>query len=351
MIQRLAIGILMMGCYAHAEKKITVKVVHPPSLATAFAGKFVQPGTLTGDCAKEFGDLLFEDMRAHGVAMAGGQSATAAAAPAMVLSIDVSRCEGRPLPAILGEGLPAAHIARTEGWFVAQLRAVDAASGREVASVAVHGHAQKENQSQATAPEWPAASELKSLAVRQGLAEARRMYATWTESRELPFMDGKECHMKQAYDLAKAGDFDGVARLLKGEVESCNPGAKAGMEAWYDLGLAYMQLRNFDGAVMAFEKALPLNGGKLVDGLLDECRKQVAPPKPAPVAPGPPVQTGILMTNDFVIKLIDGNVAEAEVIQMIANQPGRFSLEPADIAKLRAANVPDSVIAAMRDKK
>jgi hypothetical protein len=57
------------------------------------------------------------------------------------------------------------------------------------------------------------------------------------------------------------------------------------------------------------------------------------------------------MTNDFVIKLIDGNVADAEVLKMIANQPGRFSLEPADLARLKAAGVPDSVIAAMRNKK
>jgi hypothetical protein len=57
------------------------------------------------------------------------------------------------------------------------------------------------------------------------------------------------------------------------------------------------------------------------------------------------------MTNDFVIKLIDGNIAEEEVLKMIANQPGRFSLEPADVAKLKAASVPESVIAAMRNKK
>ena len=57
------------------------------------------------------------------------------------------------------------------------------------------------------------------------------------------------------------------------------------------------------------------------------------------------------MTNDFIIKLIDGNVAEDEVLKMIANQPGRFSLEPADLARLKAAGVPDSVIAAMRNKK
>lgn len=108
--------------------------------------------------------------------MGGGADSTPATAPAIVLSIDVSRCEARPQPAMLGEGLPAVHISRTEGWFLAQVRAVDAASGQEVASLAVHGHAQKENQSQTGSPEWPAPSDLKSMALRQGLAEAQRLY-------------------------------------------------------------------------------------------------------------------------------------------------------------------------------
>jgi hypothetical protein len=48
--------------------------------------------------------------------------------------------------------------------------------------------------------------------------------------------------------------------------------------------------------------------------------------------------------------LIDANVAPEEVIKMIANQPCRFSLEPADLARLKAAGAPDAVVAAMRNK-
>jgi|HubBroStandDraft_1064217.scaffolds.fasta_scaffold01166_9 hypothetical protein len=351
-----AVGFLILGGYARAEKRVAFKIAHSPSLAAAFAGRLVTPGRLTGDCAKEFGDLLFEDMRAHGVAAARGADSAAAATPAIVVSIDVSRCEGRPQQPILGEGLPAVHISRTEGWFLAEVRAVDPVNGQELAVVAVHGHAQKENQSQTGSPEWPAPSELKSMALRQGLAEAQRLYATWIENREVPFMDGKECHMKQAYDLAKGGDYDGVVRLLSASTESCAPGSKTALESWYDLGVGYMALRKFDGALMAFEKASELNGGKLVAGLMDECRKEIAAiqarqPKAPPAVQGAPVQTGIVLTNDFIVKLIDGNVAEEEVLKMIANQPGRFSLEPGDLARLKAAGVPDSVITAMRNKK
>jgi hypothetical protein len=355
-ILAVAVGFLIVGCHARAEKKITVKIAHSPSLAGALAGRLVTPGQLTGDCAKEFGGLVFQDMRAHGVAMAGGADSAAAAVLALVLSIDVSRCEARPQPAILGEGLPAVHIARTEGWFLAQVRAVDRASGQEVAAAAVRGHAQKENQSQTSIPEWPAPSELKSMALRQGLAEAQRLYAPWIESREIPFMDSKECHLKQAFDLAKAGDYEALVQLSRANAESCGTGSKAAMEAWYNLGVASLLVRKYDEAVSAFEKASELNGGKLVGGLMDECRKESAAlkarqPKAAPAGQAAAVQTGIVLTNDFIVKLIDGNIAEEEVLKMIANQPARFSLEPGDLARLKAAGVPDSVIAAMRNKK
>ena len=351
-----AVGLLIVGVHARAEKKITFKIAHSPSLAAVLAGRLVTPGPLTGDCAKEFGELVFQDMRAHGLAMTGSGDSAAPAAPAIVLSIDVSRCEARQQPAMLGEGLPAIHIARTEGWFVAQVRAVDSPSGRELAAVAVHGHAQKENQDQTGSPEWPATSEVKPMAMRQGLVEAQRLYASWTESREIPFMDSKECHLKEAFDLAKAGDYAALVKLSRANAESCGTGSKAAMQAWYNLGVACMLMRQYDDAVSAFEKAAELNGGKLVAGLLEECRRESAAamarqPKPAPAVPGVAVQTGMVMTNDLVLKLIDGNIPEAEVLKMIANQPGHFSLDPGDLARLKAAGVPDSVIDAMRNKK
>ncbi|HUE22853.1 MAG TPA: tetratricopeptide repeat protein [Bryobacteraceae bacterium] len=288
--------------------------------------------------------------------MTGGADSAGVAAPAIVLSIDVSRCEARPLHAMTGEGLPAVHISRTEGWLVAQVRAVDAASGQELAAATVHGHAQQENQSQSTVPEWPAPSEVKSIALRQGVAEAQRLYAPWTETREIPFMDSKECHLKQAYDVAKAGDYETLVKLSRANADSCGTGSKAAMEAWYNLGVAYLLVRQYDEAVSAFEKAAEINGGKLVAGLVEECRRESAAlkaqqPKAAPAAPGAVVQTGMVMTNELIVKLIDGNVAEEEVLKMIANQPGRFSVEPGDMAKLKAAGVPDAVITAMRNKK
>jgi tetratricopeptide (TPR) repeat protein len=156
--------------------------------------------------------------------------------------------------------------------------------------------------------------------------------------------------------VARAGDYEVLVHLSRANVDSCEAGSKAAMEAWYNLGVACMLVGKYDDAIAAFERAAQLNGAKLVAGLSDECRKESAAlkarqPKAPPASQAEAVQTGIIMTNDFVIRLIDGNVAEQDVLKMIANQPGRFSLQPGDLARLKAAGVPDSVVAAMRNKK
>ncbi|MGA2131223.1 MAG: tetratricopeptide repeat protein [Bryobacteraceae bacterium] len=348
------IAFLLLAVPAGAEKRITVKLRHSPAMAGAL-GKRVTLGRMSGDCAGEFGRLLLADMHAHGVALDTSDPG-ASLAPAGVLSINVTRCEAHTLQPILGEGLPAMHISRTEGTFLAMVRAVDPADGREQAAVTVRGHAQKENQSQTTAPEYPAPADVKLLALQQGLVEAQHLYMPWIENREVPFADSKDCHLRQAYDAAKEGDYDASLRLSQANVEACGTAAKVSMEAFYNLGVSYMLLGKCDDAISAFQKASELNGAKLVDGLLEECRRESAAiqarqPKAAPAGQTDRGQTGILLTNDFIIRLVDGNIAESDILKMIANQPCRFSLEPADLAKLKAANVPDAVIAAMRDKK
>jgi len=350
----LVVSLLILAAQARAEKRIIIKIKHSPTLAVALE-KRISVGHVSGDCAQEFGDLLLADMRARGVTI-DSSDPNATLVPAAVLSVNVTRCEAHTLQPMLGEGLPAIHISRTEGTFTATVRATDPADGRELAMVTVRGHAQKQNESQTLVPEYPAPADLKSMALHQGLAEAQRLYTPWLENRGIPFPDSKECHLKQAYDAAKSGDYEALLRLSQTNAQACGTESKASMEAFYDLGVAYMLLGRYDEAIAAFEKSTNLNGGNLVDGLLAECRQESAAikarqPKPVPSGESERGQTGIVLTNDFIIRLVDGNIAENEILHMITNQPCRFSLGPADLEKLKAAGVPDAVIAAMRARK
>ena len=347
-------GLLIASGHATAEKRISVKITHSSLLADA-AGVRISLGRVSGDCSREFADLLLQDMHAHEVGLIASNPGASQPVPAAVLSIDVTRCEAHNLAPILGSGLPAMHISRTEGFFAASIRAADPASGRELAAATVHGHAQKENESQTLAPEYPAPAEVKLLAVRHGLTDAARLYTPWIETREVPFADGNQCHLKQAAEAAKSGDYEALVRQSQANAEACAAGSKPAMEAWYNLGVASMLVRRYSDAIAAFEKAAQLKGAKLVGGLLAECRQEAAilearRPKPIPAAPAQPGQTGVVMTNDFVMQLVNGNVAEAEILKMIASQPCRFSLDPAGLERLKAAGVPASVVAAMRNK-
>ena len=62
------------------------------------------------------------------------------------------------------------------------------------------------------------------------------------------------------------------------------------MEAWYNLGVACFLVHQYDEAVSAFEKAAELNGGKLVAGLMEECRRESGRGEGPAAEAAPPVQ-------------------------------------------------------------
>jgi hypothetical protein len=76
-----------------------------------------------------------------------------------------------------------------------------------------------------------------------------------------------------------------------------------------------------------------------------------APPpaaKPAAKASEPPGEPPL--DNDAVVKMILGGLKEDTVVRVIEARPGRYLLAPDALVALRAAGVPQSVIAAMSAK-
>ena len=179
------------------------------------------------------------------------------------------------------------------------------------------------------------------------------------EAREVVFMDDKECDLKAAFDLLKTGDYEKVVAVARASAEGCKANAKVAAGAWYNLGVAYMLVRKYDQALTALAASQKLRESKTATEIAAVCQdskaaaeaeaRRIAAQSPTPT--GGEVQTGMLMTNHLVIKLVEGNIAEEEILKMIAAQPGRFSLGAEDLAKLKQAGVTDAIIAAMREKK
>jgi hypothetical protein len=71
----------------------------------------------------------------------------------------------------------------------------------------------------------------------------------------------------------------------------------------------------------------------------------------APKADNPPVKASEPpLDNDAVVKMIVGGLKEDTVLSVIEARPGKYALAPDALAALRAAGVPQRVIAAMSAK-
>jgi len=373
-------GVLSLAPLAHAEKKLTVKLTHPASAGHLLAGKRVVIGPVTGACSREFSQLLEPDLSAHGMyVVSSGELNTLLArnhiqlgspvdpgsavrlgtllGPAAMLTVEISRCEMRPKPPGILPTVPATYTSRMEGTFQAQVHIIDLGDGRESGSQSMHAEAGKENQGPGSAPSYPGKDEVESLTLAQAISESEHLYLPWSEMREVSFMDDKECNLKQAFELMKAGDYDGALRVSRDNAHACAAAApKVAAGAWHNLGVALMVKRNYAEAVSAFEKARALNSKNYNAALIADCQNdrataEAAKPMALPEQPHVATESAIVMTNDFVMKLVEGNVAEEEIVKMIKDQPGRFTLSADDLGKMKAAGTPPAVLSAMLNKR
>jgi len=376
----IVIGAVLAAAPASAEKRVQVNLKHPPTLGNSLAAARVIVGPVVGECSLKFSEMLVVDMAAHGVLVMGPEELAAVAAehniqvtspidaaasaqlagaigPAALISIAVTRCEARPIPPFLSGGLPATHVSRTEGHFEATVRFTDMTNGQEIASQNIHDDVHKDNESQTGVTESPGAQEVRELAVGKALQDAQHIYMPWIEHREIALADDKDCDLKQTFDLVKAGDYEGAARVARSNAQACQSKAAA---AWYNLGVAEMLSSRYEDALTAFDQSLKLRNNRSVAELKSDCgalasaqaRHSLARGvEPAKGSQQAAAQTGILLTNDFIVKLVQGNIAGDEIIKMIAAQPVQFKLEPADIEVLKQAGVPDAIVSAMRTRK
>lgn len=349
-----------VGGEAWGQKKVMVKLTHPAKLGAALAGKRVLGGQATGECAKEWAELVLEDMKRSGVLVETGLGVEAARAAesekklgaAVVLDFQVARCEARRREAMLGSGLPAPHISRVEGKFEARVIVRAAGSGKELETAVVKAEAAKENSSETGVPEYPDQEEVKKMALLKGALASKPLHLPWTEMRELGFYDAKECGMKAAYELLKSGDAVAARKQAQAEIEGCT--GKSAAQAWYNLGVLAWAVREYEAAGKAWDEARKGNGKAVPAELYAECRRDfelTEGAKPKAERPVGEAQTGILMTNDFVLKMKKADVSEAEMVRMVKTQPGRFDVSEEALTKLREAGVPEAVVVAMKEKR
>jgi hypothetical protein len=67
--------------------------------------------------------------------------------------------------------------------------------------------------------------------------------------------------------------------------------------------------------------------------------------------PAAEVRTGIIFDNELVVRLVQGDVADADIIRMIGSEPNRFALAAEDLKRMRDAGVSEAIVNAMLARK
>ena len=399
----IALAVLMSPCAANAQiikislgkPKVPVTIKHSGTLSVALAGKKVAFGPVAPGCSQEFAELMMQDFVKQGVTVVDRANLTTILAehrfqltgsvdpstaiqlgkllgPAIMIMVNLSRCEVRKREPLYKEQMigPRVNISRTEAHFRGSVNTVDLATGLELGVLAVEANPAKENTAPVpTRPEYPGDFELRDEALHDISAQAHRLYFPWTETREVSFMNSKECNLKQAYDTLKTGDIAAVLKLSQENVNLCKSDPKQAhqADALYNLGVAQMLSEDYDNALATLEESQRVHADKATVETIAGCRaartaalakaksdKQIEIEGKAEVDNQHERETHTAegtLTNADVIEFATQHISDDVVIKMIASTPAKFSLLPKDILALKQAGVSDKVVGAMLDKK
>ncbi len=280
--------------------EVIVSITHAPSLNLQL--KKIAFGPAQGQCSDPFIDSLvqlFVDnqvevvdrqhlesiLAEHRFNISGYVDLKSAAAlgkilgPAALIFIKVSRCETKRESLYKDYkskyGYQRMYISRTKASFKGSLQTVDLATGRIFTAKTFEVSPQAENKAEGGQPEFPDENMMLDQAMAQAKAEIHRMFFPWAESVKLTYFNDKACGMKQAYALLKRGDIEGaLQQSLSGLEEGKNDPDLKQKElgrAYYNAGMSYFTINDFDRALDMLNQSAKLHPGKIVDDAIITC--------------------------------------------------------------------------------
>ena len=174
-------------------------------------------------------------------------------------------------------------------------------------------------------------------------------------------MNSKDCNLRAAYDLLRAGDTEGALKMSRQNVETCKSDPKVNhqADAWHNLGIAYFVVDDYDNALQAMTQANRLHpSDKTILDALAGIRQQIADAKKtaeidqrqltaAAEEKGKQDQrvqeeAKSILTNDTIIGQVKDGFSAELILHEIASQSAKFSVTPTDLRALKTAGVPDS---------
>jgi len=172
------------------------------------------------------------------------------------------------------------YISRTQAFVKVSLQMVDLTTGRITRARQFEASPSLENKSEGGRPESPSEFNVLDRGINNIVKlQMKRMFFPWTETVKLYYYDDKHFNLRLAYNLLKAGDKEGALRQSLENIKSVklNPKAKSKHvgRAYYNAGMSYFILGDYDKALEMLTEANRLYPHKIVTDAIATCRKAI----------------------------------------------------------------------------
>jgi len=183
--------------------------------------------------------------------------------PAAMVFVSLTRChiEQNQLTDTVRtkEGSRRIYISRTRGYLKGSVRVVDLRTSQYSGAQPIDEQITEENKSDEGFPEFPSEFDIKDAMLSRATLDVHKLLFPWSETRQLIFFNNKDCNLKTAFNLLRAGDIDTTLEVSLENLEACksNPKAKPRLlsHASYNVGMTYFLRGDHDNALKYFRQA------------------------------------------------------------------------------------------------
>jgi curli biogenesis system outer membrane secretion channel CsgG len=284
------------------KPQITLNLTHPPRLGIKISK--VAFGPSNGPCSDEILDLLSASLVSSGIEVLDRQNLQAVLAeqhlslsgyvdqqsavqmgkllgPTALIFVKVSRCnverKKNYFDTNTKQGVVRTYRSITEAHIRGTLQTIDLTTGKIFSASSIDKDGGLQNSSTEGVPEFPSEDQVRDSVYKGVAGEAATFFVNWSELKQLYFFNDKDCGLKHAFEVLRAGDIAGAAQASEENLTACkaNPPAKGNAlaHAYYNAGLGYLLLNEHGKAMSYLTESEKLKGGDIVTDTIAQASK------------------------------------------------------------------------------
>jgi hypothetical protein len=386
-----------------SNPQVSVKINHPPGLG--FKINKVAFNTANGTCSDEIITALIGDfvnnsievidrenlqsiLAEHDLNLSGYIDQNKAVAmgkiigPSALITVKVLRCQTEAKNDLyaLEKKYDAntktyynvkAFIARTRVYLKVSIQTADLTTGRIFTAIVLDYSPMKENKSYNGIPEIPPEFDVREAAFNSLVRDVHRMFLPWTETTLLYYFDDKDGNLIQAYNALSSGGPDVALDLSLKNLQNYQTMPKIKdkilAHAFYNVGMSYFIVNDFDNATKYLIEAQKLRPGTIVNQAISDCQyaksnsiamqsvdanaKIESDKIQAQEATAAKTETANTMTNEDILNLTNKKLPKNLILAKIKNSKCKFDTSADALLALTKAGVDEDVMMLMMEKK